>query len=243
MLEPILLTTARIATFAGQRFLTSATCFFFKREERLFVVTSRHVMIDELNGHKPDRVEIELHSNPDNLAQAFWFSIPLYKGGKPLWRQGIDRGGEVDVAAIELDRTALPDKSLYAAFGPEHLADPYEPVEVGSSVLMVGFPLGFHDSLHHLPVVRHAVLASSFNYRFKGQGYFLTDARTHRGTSGSPVVMRRPKGTTQDEHLPWRLLGVHSARLDVGPRDLNLDEALGLNCVWHADILITLTEN
>jgi hypothetical protein len=42
--------------------------------------------------------------------------------------------------------------------------------------------------------------------------------------------------------LPWRLLGVHSARLDVGTRDLELDEALGLNCAWYADILMTLTE-
>jgi hypothetical protein len=41
--------------------------------------------------------------------------------------------------------------------------------------------------------------------------------------------------------LPWRLLGVHSARLDVGTRDLELDEALGLNCAWYADILLTLT--
>jgi hypothetical protein len=37
------------------------------------------------------------------------------------------------------------------------------------------------------------------------------------------------------------LLGIHSARLDVG-RDLKLDEALGLNCAWYADILLTLTE-
>jgi hypothetical protein len=38
------------------------------------------------------------------------------------------------------------------------------------------------------------------------------------------------------------LLGVHSARLDVGSRDLGADEALGLNCAWYADILLTLTE-
>jgi hypothetical protein len=35
---------------------------------------------------------------------------------------------------------------------------------------------------------------------------------------------------------------VHSARLDVGTRDLELDEALGLNCAWYTDILLTLTE-
>lgn len=43
--------------------------------------------------------------------------------------------------------------------------------------------------------------------------------------------------------LPWRLLGVHSARLDVGTRDLKLDVALGLNCAWYVDILLTLTTN
>ena len=38
------------------------------------------------------------------------------------------------------------------------------------------------------------------------------------------------------------LLGVHSARLDISGRDSDADEALGLNCAWYADILMTLTE-
>jgi hypothetical protein len=41
--------------------------------------------------------------------------------------------------------------------------------------------------------------------------------------------------------LPWKLLGVHSAGMDMGTRDLRLDETLGLNCAWYADILLTLT--
>ena len=76
----------------------------------------------------------------------------------------------------------------------------------------------------------------------QGEGYFLTDARTHRGTSGAPVVMRAAPDDPLPAALPWRLLGIHSARLDVGTRDLELDEALGLNCAWYADILLTLTE-
>jgi hypothetical protein len=66
--------------------------------------------------------------------------------------------------------------------------------------------------------------------------------RTHRGTSGAPVVMRVSGRESTQPDLPWLLLGVHSARLDVGTRDLKLDEALGLNCAWYADILLTLTE-
>ena len=243
MIEPLLLTTARVLTFEGKRGLTNATGFFFERDERLFLVTSRHVMIDKPSKHFPDRLEIELHIDADNVASSTGFSIPLYRKGKSVWRQGEDTAGEIDVAVIELERAALPATTDYRAFTPKHLHDPEDQIEIGSSLLIVGFPLGFHDTLHHMPVVRHAVIASSFGLRFQGEGYFLTDARTHRGTSGAPVVMRRPAADLSLGELPWMLLGVHSARLDEGTRDKEIDEALGLNCAWYADILMTLTED
>ncbi len=243
MIEALLLTSTRVLTFEGERQLTNASGFFFARADRLFLVTSRHVLADAPSRHFPDRIEIELHDDPGNLAQSTGFSIPLYRGGEQVWRQGLDRAGEVDVAVIEIDREALPATTLYHAFTPENLLGPEGQPEVGSALLMVGFPLGFHDTLHHMPVARHAVIASSFGLRFQGEGYFLTDARTHRGTSGAPVVMRAPPGDSPPEDLPWWLLGIHSARLDVGTRDMELDEALGLNCAWYADILLTLTES
>jgi len=242
MIEPILLTAARVCTLEGQRVLTNASGFFFERDERLFLVTSRHVVVDEPSKHFPDSLEIELHTDSANLAESTGFSIPLYRGGKSIWRQGQDTAGEIDVAVIEIERAALPAKTVYRAFTPAHLEVDARQIEVGSLLLVVGFPLGFHDTLHHMPVVRHAVIASSFGLRFQGEGYFLTDARTHRGTSGAPVVMRAPAGSVAKGDLPWQLLGVHSARLDVGTRDRKLDEALGLNCAWYADILMTLTE-
>lgn len=176
------------------------------------------------------------------MTKSTGFSIPLYRDGKSIWRQGLDTAGEIDVAAIEIERAALPATTVYRAFTAEHLLTGFDQVEVGASLLVVGFPLGFHDTLHHMPVVRQAVVASSFGLRFQGQGYFLTDARTHRGTSGAPVVMRSTKHDPLLRDLPWMLLGVHSARLDVGTRDLELDEAPGLNCAWYADIVLTLIE-
>lgn len=238
MIEPLLLTTVRVSTFDGDRPLTGASGFFFARDSRLFLVTSRHVVIDAPSGHGPSRVEIEFHADPRNLAASSVLSIPLYRDSTAVWRQGSDAGGDIDVAVIELDRGVLPASVPLCCFTPQHLQSSLNEVEVGTSVLVVGFPLGFHDTLHHLPVVRQAVIASSFGLRFQGQGYFLTDARTHRGLSGAPVVMRN---TPNDTALPWTLLGVHSARLDIGNRDSQLDESLGLNCAWYADILLTLT--
>lgn len=241
MIEPLLLTTVRVLTFHQNSQLTNASGFFFERADRLFLVTSRHVLFDEPSKHFPDRIEIELHTDADNLTASTSYSVLLYRNGKAIWRQGTDTAGEIDVAVVELDRSVLPKSLAYSAFDPHHLEFSPKQIEVGASLLVIGFPLGFHDALHHLPVARHAVLASSFAFRFMGHGYFLTDARTHRGTSGAPVVMRQ-RGQDGAEALPWILLGVHSARLDVGTRDLVLDEALGLNCSWFADVLLTLTD-
>lgn len=243
MIEPLLLTAARILTFEQQRSLTNASGFFFERDSRLFLVTSRHVVVDEPSGHFPDRLEIELHIDSSNLARSTGFSIPLYRHGESIWRQGRDAAGAIDVAVIEIERSALPDGAVYRAFTPSHLLRAPARVEIGSALLVVGFPLGFHDVLHHMPVVRHAVVASSFGLRFEGKGYFLTDARTHRGTSGAPVVLRARTDDPALGDLPWRLLGVHSARLEAGSRDREVDEALGLNAAWYADILLTLTES
>jgi S1-C subfamily serine protease len=242
MIESILLTAARVSTFQQQRLLTNASGFFFARDERLFLVTSRHVMMDEPSKHFPDRIEIELHVDPYNMAMSTGFSIPLYHREKSAWRQGLDTAGDIDVAVIEIERAALPRTTVYRAFTLGHLSGQFDQVEVGTSLLAVGFPLGFHDTLHHMPVVRQGLIASSFGLRFQGEGYFLTDARTHRGTGGAPVVMRVNEHDPNLGDLPWKLLGVHSAQFDIHTRDRKLDEALGLNCAWHADILLTLTD-
>ncbi len=243
MIESLLLSAAPIATFEGSRPLTNASGFFFERDGRLFLVTSRHVMVDRPSGHAPDRIQIELHTDPENVAETVGFSMPLYQQGRSTWRQGRDSAGGIDVAALEIDRSALPATAVLAAFTPNHLLPEDDSVEIGTPVLILGFPLGFHDWLHRVPVVRQAVVASSFGLRFQGEGYFLTDARTHRGSSGAPVVLRRSQAGTRDGSLPWTLLGVHSARLDVGTREEDADEALGLNCAWYADILLTLTRD
>lgn len=243
MIDALLLAATRVLTFRGDLLLTNASGFFFERDGRLFLVTSRHVVVDEANGHHPESLGIEMHVDADDMAQSAAISIPLFRDGAPVWRQGVDGGGQIDVAAVEIERASIPATSVYRAFTPAHLYATSTTIAVGTPLLVVGFPLGFHDTLHHLPVARHAVVASSFGFRFQGLGCFLTDARTHRGTSGAPVVMRAFDGNPQRGDLPWTLLGVHSAVFDVGSRDLNIDEALGLNCAWYADILLALTAN
>jgi len=200
------------------------------------------VVLDEASEHRPDALEIELHIDPDNVRVTTGFGIPLYQNAVPVWRQASDDAGTVDVIAIELNPAALPPTLLHRAFTPAHLQKQLERIEVGTPVLIAGFPLGFHDTLHHLPVVRQAMIASSFGIRFQGEGYFLTDARMHRGTSGAPVVVRGPVPGSGRGELTWMLLGIHAGRMDVANRDAEQDERLDLNFAWYADVLMTLTE-
>ena len=116
VIDSLLLTATRIATFDGQRALTSASGFFFERDERLYLVTSRHVVFDEPSGHYPNRIEIEVHAQEGDLGKSVNMSLLLYKDGRSLWRQGSDTGGEIDVAVVELDRSAMPASAVLQAF-------------------------------------------------------------------------------------------------------------------------------
>ncbi len=238
MTEALLLAVTPVSTYQGSRLLTRASAFFFQRDQRLYLVTSAHVFRDDKADHEPDRIEFDVHLDRVDLTRMTSFSILLYDRGRATWRQAADAGGPIDVAVLAIDRSMLSVTQAYECFTPDHLQAQLQDVEVGSPILVVGFPLGFHDTVHHLPVVRQAGIASSFGVRFQGKGFFLTDARTHRGMSGAPVVMH---AAAPDGPLAWRLLGVHSARMDMGTRDRDQDEGLGLNCAWYADVLMALT--
>ena len=237
--DALLLATTRLTTFAGPRVLTSASGFFFRRATRLFLVSNRHVFADAASAHRPDRLEIGLHTDPHDLRQHVEVSLPLYCDGLPLWREAGDAGGSVDIAAIEIPASSLPDGAVLQAFDERDLEARGEQVATGDALTIVGFPLSFHDTVHHLAVARSASIASAYGVRFQGKGCFLTDARTHRGSSGSPVLRRRLNDGASAPS--WQLIGVHSTRMDMRTRDHTQDESLGLNCAWYADVLPTLT--
>ncbi len=235
----LLLTTTHIATFSGADVLTSASGFFYRRDEQLFLVSNRHVFADAENGHAPDRIEFGVHTDSADLTQHAVVSLPLYREGRMQWREATDGGGAIDIAVMGIPDGGLPSGTVLQAFDETHLESRDESVAIGDALTIVGFPLGLHDTIHDLAVGRSASIASAYGVRFQRQGCFLTDARTHRGSSGSPVVRRR---TNERSAAPsWQLLGVHSTRMDACSRDQALDGSLGLNCAWYADVLATLT--
>lgn len=237
--DPLLLKTTRITTFAAGQVLTSASGFFYRRGERVHLISNRHVFADAENAHHPDSVEIGVHTDAQDLTRHAVLTLPLWRDGRPLWSEFSDSGDVVDIAALEIPASRWPVGAAPTAFDETHLEARNEQVALGDALVIAGFPLGFFDTVFHLAVARSATIASAYGVRFQGRGYFLTDARTHRGSSGSPVVRRR---LHDGESSPsWQLVGVHSTRMDMRNRDHSQDESLGLNCAWYADVLPALT--
>jgi len=237
-----LVRVAKLLGFKDGKQIGNATGFFFLREGYLYVVTNRHVVADDINKLYPAELHVLVHSDPNDLTVHDELVVPLLDdSGQPLWREHPELGGAVDVVAVPVNDPTVIANWHVDTFGPGDLLDETTTLPLGQSVIVIGFPLGFEDTVHRLPMIRNATIASVYPLPFKGERYFLTDARMHRGTSGSPVVAKITE--TGAEGPAWKLLGVHSASLDVSDRDPEKDEKLGLNMAWYASVIEEMTRS
>lgn len=241
-IDTMYLRVAKVQTFAGGRALTNATGFFFLHDGFLYLITARHVVIQEAQEHHPDRLQLSLHSDPDDLQRRSDLSIPLYFDGAPQWLEHPQYESAVDLVAVPINDPRVLGSHAVLAFREEDIWNMDTVMPLGQDVLILGFPLGFHDTFHNLPLVRSATIASSFPHPFKGEPYFLTDGRMHRGMSGSPVIVSSPGRTEYfgDRPAGWKLIGVHTSALDVSDRDPDQDERLALNTTWYASLILDL---
>ncbi len=236
-----LVRVAKLLTHRDGKQIGNATGFFFLREGYLYLITNRHVVSDEINKLYPDKLQVQVHTDPNDLTAhgELWLEV-LDPQGNPLWREHPTLGPDADVVALPINDPLVIANWHVDTFGPDNLLDESGSLPLGQEVIVVGFPLGFEDTLHRLPLIRRATIASVYPLPFKGDRYFITDARLHRGSSGSPVVAKIFDMAT--ENTAWKLLGVHSASLDVSNRDPEQDEKLGLNMTWYASLIMEMTE-
>ena len=235
--DALLLATTSLTTYAGSRALANASGFFFRCAQGLFVVSNRHVFADAESAYRAERIEIGVHTDPLDLTRHVVVALPLYRDNLPQWREAGDAAG--DIAALEIPADSLPAAAAVQAFDETHLETRDEQVAPGDPLTIAGFALGLADTVHHLPVAHGASLASAYGVRFQGLGCFLTDARTHRGSSGAAVVRRRRRGGASAPS--WQLMGVHSTRTDPHAPDQTPDASPRLHRAWYADVLPALT--
>jgi hypothetical protein len=237
-MDQVFLIVAPIEVWCGPSRIATATGFFFTNESKLYLVTNRHVVRDELNRLFPDKLRLRLHTNAQDHTQNADYDVPLYRDMKSVWRE---KPG-VDLVAIELPMQEMMSRFVLIALAPSLLPPRDLVVGPGDELLIVGYPRGFSDLVRNYPIVRMGAVASSYPTPFRGQPYFLIDARLHPGTSGSPVFakptnIQRTSSMTLVGEYKMFFLGVNSGEINFG------GESSGLNTIWYAAEVVALTES
>lgn len=236
--------TTKIRMLTAGKETGSASGFFFRHKGAKYLATNRHVVVDEDDGFTPDTLVLTLHLGKEDLTKNCEVQVTLYEAGMPLWKQHPSYAKNCcDVVLLPLNSTTLkgPNYGLFNSASITFIGSEIinkSPVNPFGNVVVVGYPLGFHDEVHNLPVYRKASIASAYGVGFGGLPYFLIDANLHPGTSGSPVVNSHHtlfKEAGGEEG--YKLFGVHSAEhvIDGDP--------LGLNVVWYAEGLEEIAES
>ena len=65
----------------------------------------------------------------------------------------------------------------------------YDQINSGQSIYFIGYPSGFYDRKHSLPILRTGIIASIPKLDFDGRPCILVDAPVFGGSSGSPVFV------------------------------------------------------
>lgn len=179
----------------------------------------------------PDRLRLRLHVDPADLRRVANYDIGLYEDEQKTRRRWREVDPSVDVVAIELPVNEVR-RFYLKALDPSLFAGSSTELGIGEPVVIIGYPLGFFDDVHHLPVARQGAIASAYPIPFRGNPFFLVDAILHPGTSGSPVISR-PTGarlTAQGVVIggpTCYLVGVNSGTYGN----------LNLNAVWFPSVI------
>jgi S1-C subfamily serine protease len=234
--------TVPIRIFCDKSQIATATGFFYDIDgKQLFLVTNRHVVIQEPEAGKtepkvyPDHLVLRLHTSDNDLTKSEDVSVPLYANGQRLWRE-IDPS--IDVVAVEITKI-VTSKYYLGTFSKENLLPSDVPLSLGDPLVVIGYPLGLSDQMFNLPIAREGTVASVFPVPFQGKRLFLVDAKLHPGTSGSPVITRPSQWFFKNGRAMYNATEPVSYLVGINSGELG---SLNLNGVWFANIILDLTK-
>lgn len=204
----------------------------------LALVTCRHVLFD---GEGTVSLRFHARTAPKDLEAQLGKSIQTGH----VRHQKIYYGHpdpEVDLAALNISAIVEENPMIYfRTLGLQHCADFSNPrLGPTSEVIFVGYPIGVHDRLNYLPVLRSGRIATIPQVDFEGRPEFLVDAHVFPGSSGSPVFV-----ALDDQYQFAGVLGQSAIRyaelmpLAESVRQ-GIEDHIGLGVVYKANAVVEL---
>lgn len=173
--------------------LIKATGFFYIHKAEFYLITNRHVIIDEKKEIYGDSVKFYVHLNKEKPDDIKYLTVRLYdENKKPTWleHKSNSKTSIVDVVAIPIN-----DEIWEYHDSIEYWSEKNQPRnEVGYlnsfiNLSYIGYPLGFFDEINNLPLKRSGTPSSVYGIGFREKPRFLLDVISHPGASGSPVYL------------------------------------------------------
>lgn len=174
----------------------------FQRIGETYLITNRHMLFEKNNGKEilADKVIFCLKKIIGKWEKLRWKNIELNRD-EILNRAKIFEDSSIDVVAIRVGDLMMKgmiedhdENTNYIAFRgitkrhfPKMNNDYYD-VEVGDTILIIGYPHGYFDSVNLYPIVKSGVIATSLYHKYEGSPCFLIDAKLFPGSSGSLVI-------------------------------------------------------
>ncbi len=189
ILEPTELATCGTVLLWTERkdgvFEDRGTGFFYRNGSNRFVVTARHVLLDDYDNFRSPTVRFRLKTDSEDLSKSRDVHLPLWNHGEPQFRLADD---PIDLAAIP-----VPDDLVAGTyirdFSPEMTPPTSLVLPLGTDVLVIGYPKGLYDEANNLPLARRGSIASVYRAHFNKRPIFKLDAHLHVQMSGAPVLL------------------------------------------------------
>ena len=170
-----------------------ATGFFYNSGEKSYVVSNRHVFFP--NERYPDSIVFYLKvDDPKGIKPVVWFPVRIDKKYL-LDNLKLHKNKDVDVAAILTDSVYSTFKKpwpnlVWAVTQPDSVEIEVADPEIGDDILVLGYPKGYYDEYHLIPVMKAGIIASFYRTNFNNLPCFLIDSRLFHGSSGSIVIAK-----------------------------------------------------
>jgi hypothetical protein len=265
-LEAPSLMTTPVILMNGARPVSQGTGFFFAstapdgKVETVFLATNYHVV----TGRAPmtsgpragDRIRFILHESDTELTRVRQIELPLYDtNNNPVWVMS-DAVPAADVVLVPVPLEAYRDIRLWV-FSEAHTRGDIK-IRPTSGATLLGYPYGFYDESHFLPVWKTGHVASEPAVDFNDLPTFLVDVSAFPGMSGSPVlavangIYEAEDGSMRSGRV-LKLLGIFSAmpvvreRKPAEPGTMSTETQtteinLQLGYVWKAALIADLAK-
>ena len=198
--EHLSLITTPIFLLKSDERISQGTGFFYSfftpaGEEIIFLVTNYHVLTgnapSEGKAPKGDQIAFYLHADSQNPENIVSMDLPLFTNkGEEVWIKS-EKYPEADVAVIPFSafRFKAPKgiTSLTISTISEKWINDDIKIRPASTITLIGYPYGFFDKSHWLPIWKTGNVASEPYFDFEGQPMFVADVSAFPGMSGSPV--------------------------------------------------------